>query len=72
MDRKGIAYMSVLYILLPLGLLIAGSALIVFIWAARDGQFDDLETPTIRMLQDDDRLKKSNPKELPPDKKQSH
>ncbi|MBX9928633.1 MAG: cbb3-type cytochrome oxidase assembly protein CcoS [Gemmatimonadaceae bacterium] len=46
--------MSVLYLVLPLALLIvlvAGSA---FAWAARRGQFDDLETPALRALHDDE------------------
>jgi cbb3-type cytochrome oxidase maturation protein len=46
--------MTVLYIVLPLALLFAGSALAAFIWAARRGQFDDLTTPPVRMLHDDD------------------
>jgi len=45
--------MSVMFILLPLALLFAGAALLVFIWAARAGQFDDLETPALRILHDD-------------------
>jgi cbb3-type cytochrome oxidase maturation protein len=44
---------SVIYILLPLALLLAGVALVVFIWAARSGQFDDLETPAMRILHED-------------------
>ena len=45
--------MSVMFILLPLALLFAGAALLVFIWAARAGQFDDLETPALRILHED-------------------
>jgi cbb3-type cytochrome oxidase maturation protein len=45
--------MSVMYILLPVALLLAGAALLVFIWAARAGQFDDLETPALRILHED-------------------
>ena len=45
--------MSVMFILLPLALLLAGLALLVFIWAARTGQFDDLETPALRILHED-------------------
>ena len=45
--------MSVMFILLPLALLLAGVALLVFIWAARTGQFDDLETPALRILHED-------------------
>jgi cbb3-type cytochrome oxidase maturation protein len=45
--------MSVMYILLPVALLLAGVALLVFIWAARAGQFDDLKTPALRILHED-------------------
>lgn len=45
--------MSVIFIVLPLALLLAVVALGAFIWAARDGQFDDLDTTSIRMLHDD-------------------
>jgi cbb3-type cytochrome oxidase maturation protein len=45
--------MSVIFILLPLALLLAGVALLVFIWAVRAGQFDDLETPALRILHED-------------------
>lgn len=47
--------MTVLYVLVPLALLIAGSAVIAFLWAAKSGQLDDLETPALRVLQDDER-----------------
>jgi cbb3-type cytochrome oxidase maturation protein len=42
-----------IFVLLPLALLIAAIAVGFFIWAARNGQFDDLETPAVRMLFDD-------------------
>ena len=45
--------MSVIYIVLPLALVMAGVGLWAFIWAVRGGQLDDLETPAIRMLHDD-------------------
>jgi cbb3-type cytochrome oxidase maturation protein len=45
--------MSVMYILLPVALLLAGAALLVFIWAVRAGQFDDLEIPALRILHED-------------------
>ncbi|MCA9682286.1 MAG: cbb3-type cytochrome oxidase assembly protein CcoS [Myxococcales bacterium] len=45
--------MSVIYFLLPLaGLLVVG-AVIAFLIAARDGQFDDLDTPPMRILFDE-------------------
>jgi cbb3-type cytochrome oxidase maturation protein len=46
--------MSVLYIVLPLALLVVGIAVGAFVWATRRGQFDDLDTPAVRMLHDDD------------------
>jgi cbb3-type cytochrome oxidase maturation protein len=46
--------MSVIFVLLPVALLFAGVALAVFVWAARAGQFDDLTTPALRVLHDDD------------------
>jgi cbb3-type cytochrome oxidase maturation protein len=45
---------SVIYVLLPVATLLALAALWAFIRAARSGQFDDLETPAIRMLHDED------------------
>jgi len=46
--------MSVLYIVLPLALLIVGAAVGAFVWSARSGQFDDLDTPAVRVLHDDE------------------
>ena len=45
--------MSIIYIVLPLALLIVLCAVLAFVWAARRGQFDDLETPALRILHDD-------------------
>lgn len=47
--------MESLYILVPLSVLLVGVALWVFFGAADSGQFDDLEGPAYRVLQDDDR-----------------
>ncbi|MCC6675831.1 MAG: cbb3-type cytochrome oxidase assembly protein CcoS [Phycisphaerales bacterium] len=46
--------MSVIYIVLPLAIIIASAAVLAFIWAVRRGEFDDLDTPPLRMLFDDD------------------
>lgn len=45
--------MSVLYIALPIALLLGGAALLSCLWCIGRGQFDDLETPAVRMLVDD-------------------
>ena len=46
--------MSVIYILVPAATLLAVAAVWAFIRAVRSGQFDDLDTPAIRMLHDDE------------------
>jgi cbb3-type cytochrome oxidase maturation protein len=46
--------MSVVYLILPLALAVAAAAVGAFLWAVRRGQFDDLESPRHRMLQDDE------------------
>ena len=44
--------MSVIVILILFSVLVAGGFLIAFIWAVRSGQYDDTESPAIRMLMD--------------------
>ena len=46
--------MSIIFVVLPLALLVVIAAVVAFVWAARRGQFDDLDTPAIRMVHDDD------------------
>lgn len=46
--------MSVIFLVLPLALLVVAVAVWAFVWASRRGQFDDLETPAMRMLHDDE------------------
>ena len=46
--------MSVIYIVLPLAVLLAAVGVVAFILATRSGQFDDLDTPAVRMLHDDE------------------
>lgn len=48
--------MNILYLLVPLALALAGAAAVAFRWAAHADQFDDLESPAIRMLADDETL----------------
>jgi len=45
---------SVIFVVLPLALIIVGAAVWAYVWAARKGQWDDLDTPAVRMLRDDD------------------
>jgi cbb3-type cytochrome oxidase maturation protein len=46
--------MSILYVLIPLALIILGGAVWAFFWAVGAGQFDDLDTPAVRIIMDDD------------------
>jgi cbb3-type cytochrome oxidase maturation protein len=46
--------MSILYVLIPLALLLLGVAVWAFFWAVGSGQFDDLDTPAVRIVMDDD------------------
>jgi cbb3-type cytochrome oxidase maturation protein len=46
--------MSALYVVLPLALMLVSGAVGAFLWAARGGQFDDLDTPPLRALHDDE------------------
>lgn len=45
--------MSVMYVLVPVALLLVLAAVIAYVWAARRGQFDDLDTPAMRALHDE-------------------
>ncbi len=45
--------MSVLYILIACSLIIAILFLAAFIWAVRNGQYEDKFTPAVRMLFDE-------------------
>lgn len=46
--------MAVLFIVIPLAIILAAAALAAFILAARRGQFEDLDTPPLRVIHDDD------------------
>lgn len=46
--------MDVLYILLPVSVALAFLIALVFFVSVRSGQFDDLEGPAYRVLDDDD------------------
>ena len=46
--------MEIIYLLIPLSLLLLGVALWGFFWAVKSGQFDDMDSPALSILQDDD------------------
>lgn len=45
--------MNVLLILIPVTLVLVGIAVATFFWAVNKGQFDDLDTPALRILEED-------------------
>jgi cbb3-type cytochrome oxidase maturation protein len=46
--------MSAIFVLVIVSVLVAIGFLAAFLWAVRSGQYDDDQTPSIRMLFDDD------------------
>ncbi|TWT75200.1 cbb3-type cytochrome oxidase assembly protein CcoS [Allorhodopirellula solitaria] len=49
--------MSVLYVAVPLALVLGGGGLIACLLCIRSGQYDDLDTPAVRMLIDEEKSK---------------
>ncbi|NOX38434.1 MAG: cbb3-type cytochrome oxidase assembly protein CcoS [Calditrichaeota bacterium] len=45
--------MAILYLLIIASLIVAGGFLLAFLWAVKDGQFDDPHSPSVRILIDD-------------------
>lgn len=57
--------MSVIIILVIVGIIVAGGFLLGFIWAVRNGQYDDMYSPGVRVLFEDPG--KRDPEEEIPD-----
>ena len=54
--------MNILVFLIPVALFLGGAGLVLFFWAMRDGQFEDLDGAANRILiddEEDDRTSKS-------------
>lgn len=45
--------MSVIFLLIPLSIVAAAGFLFAFIWAVRNGQYEDTDTPAMRALLDE-------------------
>lgn len=45
--------MDALYFLIPAALLLSSTGLLLFLWAVRKGQFEDLEGPRWKVLFDE-------------------
>jgi len=50
-------HMEIIFLLIGLGVLVAGGFLAAFIWAMRSGQYEDDYTPSVRILWDDKKKK---------------
>lgn len=46
--------MNIIYVLIPLSIILMVLAVVFFFWAVKNGQFDDLDTPALDILDDDD------------------
>ena len=46
--------MSILFVLVPMAMVLMALAAGAFVWAVRNGQYDDLEGPASRILFDDE------------------
>lgn len=53
--------MSMLAVLIPLGLILVVIAVVVLLWAVRNGQFDDLDSPGWQVVLDEDRAAQRDP-----------
>jgi cbb3-type cytochrome oxidase maturation protein len=53
--------MFILFGLIIISLLVATGFLIAFLWAVKNGQFEDDYTPSVRMLFDDESNAKNSP-----------
>ncbi|MBE7545633.1 cbb3-type cytochrome c oxidase maturation protein [Candidatus Kuenenia stuttgartiensis] len=45
--------MTILYIMIPISIVLASFFVYTFLWAVKNEQFDDLETPAHKILIDD-------------------
>jgi cbb3-type cytochrome oxidase maturation protein len=54
--------MSILLLLVPISLVLLGIAIAAFVWAVKRGQFEDLDTPALSILADDE-------EDTPPDQR---
>jgi len=50
---------NILILMIPMALLLGVGFVLAFFWAARKGQFDDLDTPAMRILNEENRFMNS-------------
>ena len=56
--------MSVIYLLISISIIVAVCFFVAFIWAVKNGQYDDDYTPSVRMLFDDELRKETNKNQI--------
>ncbi|GAB6049907.1 hypothetical protein JCM16106_07510 [Hydrogenophilus islandicus] len=61
--------LEILYLLIPLSLVLVAVIGVVFWWAVKRGQFDDLEGPAYQILFDDEKPRPVPPEEGKAEKK---
>ena len=49
--------MEIIYVLLPVSVFLGLIALVAYLWAVKQGQFDDLDTPAMRAIFEDQKSK---------------
>lgn len=54
--------MEILHVMVPVAILLVVGAIVVFFWAVRNGQFDDLERQGYNILLDDKKDKNTRKK----------
>ena len=63
--------MNIMFLLIGVSLIAALVFLFLFVWAVKKGQYDDIYTPSVRILFDDDIiLQNDQQSEMRPDTKQ--
>ncbi|TWU47351.1 Cytochrome oxidase maturation protein cbb3-type [Rubripirellula tenax] len=62
--------MSVIYIALPIALALGAAGMIACVICIRSGQYDDMDTPSMRMLIDDRQLDEDIDTDSPSTKQQ--
>ena len=55
-----IIFMSVIYLLISISIIVAVFFFLAFVRAVKTGQYDDDYTPSVRMLFDDELIKKAS------------
>jgi cbb3-type cytochrome oxidase maturation protein len=48
--------MNIIYVLIPLSVILMVLAIGFFFWAVKNDQFDDLDTPSLDILDDDEKI----------------